>query len=102
MLDAHGIRLIELCKSTNLLIANGRLHHDNSICEYTFISHNGISVVDDLLINYNDFQYITNFKTLDPNELSDHNALFFWYRADTSDSTITCPKLHPRVIFSVG
>ena len=29
VLDAHGKRLTDLCKTTNLLIANGRLHNDN-------------------------------------------------------------------------
>ena len=37
VLDAHGKRLINLCKSTNLLIGNGRLHDDKNIEDFTFL-----------------------------------------------------------------
>ena len=77
VLDPYGTRLLDLCKTTGLLLANGRLHNDESIGEYTFISHRGTSVVDYLLLNYNDFKYINIFEIEPINDLSDHSAIHF-------------------------
>ena len=77
VLDSHGARLIELCKTTGLQIANGRLHADKSVGEYTYMSHNGMSVVDYLLACNNDFQYISAFEIMPPSSCSDHNAVYF-------------------------
>ena len=77
VLDAHESKLIELCIAANLFIANGRLHGDRSIGNYTFINNNGMSVVDYLILQKNDFSFISNFDILLPSDLSDHNALHF-------------------------
>ena len=52
VLDAHGRRLLLLCQSSGLLIANGRVSEDTNEGEYTFASGNGLSVVDYLLASY--------------------------------------------------
>ena len=39
----HGIKLLDLCIATGLRIVNGRLGNSNN---YTFLSHNGCSVID--------------------------------------------------------
>ena len=70
--DTRGRKLIEFCKSTNFLIGNGRLRDDMNIGEFTFINSNGRSVVDYLLLKYDDFQYINKFVIMPPNEYSDH------------------------------
>ena len=72
VIDAHGHKLLKLCKSTSLVIGNGRLHTDLNIGEYTFHSMNGSSTVDYLLLNIHDLQFISNFEILNPNEFSDH------------------------------
>ena len=77
VLDPNGRRLLELCKSTGLLIANGRLHTDNGIGEFTFCSRGGMSVVDYLLVNNNDMSYVNSFEIVDLNEFSDHSAVKF-------------------------
>ena len=79
VIDTNGRRLIDLCKSTGLIIANGRLHKDLQLGEYTYCSHGGMSVVDYLLFNYNDNKCITDFKVLDFNEFSDHAPLYFTF-----------------------
>jgi len=38
-IDAQCKRMLDLCISTGLLIANGRLHADKSANEFTFCSH---------------------------------------------------------------
>jgi len=74
VLDAHGKRLIQLCKSTNMLICNGRLCNDKH-GEYTFINNNGSSVVDYCILNKADFVYINDFNVQPPTDISDHSAL---------------------------
>ena len=77
VLDTHGKRIIDLCKSTNLLIGNGRLHSDSGIGEFTFINHNGMSTVDYILLEYNNFSLIKDFNIMPINEFSDHCAFHF-------------------------
>ena len=51
VLDNYGRRLLDLCKSTDLLIANGRLGDDKDIGEFTYVTSRGRSVVDYLLLS---------------------------------------------------
>jgi exonuclease III len=78
--NSNGIKLIDLCKSTSLRIANGRIFNTSN---YTFCSNNGCSVIDYLLMNERHFSLINDF-TIDPfNEWSDHAPLRF---------SLACPK----------
>ena len=77
VIDAYGQRLIRLCKSTDLLIANGRLLNDAGIGDFTFYNEKGCSVVDYLLLNQYDFNLIESFDILMPNEFSDHCSISF-------------------------
>lgn len=74
ILDTQGKRIIQLCKSSNLLICNGRLHNDTDGL-FTFTNINGNSTVDYLLMNINDFKHVTDFYVSLPTDLSDHNAI---------------------------
>jgi len=74
-IDAQAKRLLDLCISTGLLIANGRLHADKG--KFTFSSHVGGSTVDYLLLELDDFTTLCDFEVLDCNEFSDHAALTF-------------------------
>lgn len=76
VLDAHGRRLLLLCQTSGLLIANGRVHEDCNVGEHTFMSLNGMSTVDYLLANPLDLQCLSNFKILNFNEFSDHAPVF--------------------------
>ena len=49
VLDTYGQKLISLCKSTNIIIANGRYQMDKDIGQHTFCSHKGMSMVDYLI-----------------------------------------------------
>ena len=68
----NGLKLLDMCLSTGLLIANGRLHDDRNVGKYTFCSQNGQSVVDYFLLNPLDFDCISYFDVLNFNEYSDH------------------------------
>lgn len=64
---------MDTCISTGLVIANGRL-----LCgQFTYCSVKGKSTVDYLLLNYDDFETITNFKILELNEFSDRAPITF-------------------------
>ena len=71
VIDQAGSRLIDFCKTSSLLIDNGRLYYDAGIGEYTYHSMNGSSVVDYLLLDYNDLDCSTHFCILLPNSFSD-------------------------------
>ena len=77
VLDYYGRYLLELCQSTGLLIANGRIFGDQNSGKYTFCSHQGQSTVDYLSMNYCDFESLSHFDILDFNEFSDHAPLTF-------------------------
>jgi len=74
--NAHGLRLLDLCKATSMRIANGRLDGDLS-GSFTYMNTNGASVIDYLLIPEHDFNIIKDFKVKSFNEWSDHAPLFF-------------------------
>jgi len=76
-IDAQGKRLLDLCISTGLLIANGRLHADKNAGKFTFSSHRGESTVDYLLLELDDFSTLCDFEVLDFTEFSDHAAVTF-------------------------
>ena len=71
----YGRRLLDLCRLTGLVIANGRLGHDDQVGEYTYSSHQGQSTVDYLLFKPADMQYVRNFEILPFNEYSDQAGL---------------------------
>ena len=72
VLDKNGRKLLLLCQSGNLIIANGRLHSDRNIGEFTYCGHNGLRTVDYLLLNPNDASSLSDFNILLFNEFSDH------------------------------
>ena len=77
VIDSYGRRLPSFCKITDLIIANGRLGEDSNLRQYTFVSHNGCSVVDYLLCSFADSQRIKNFRILGCNKFSDHSPVYF-------------------------
>jgi len=72
--NSHGLKLIDLCISTSIRIANGRLHNDKTgAC--TFFNFNGSSLIDYLLLSEQAFKLISKFN-IDPLcEWSDHCSL---------------------------
>ena len=73
----YGIKLLDLCKSTGLRIVNGRLANTH---QYTFISHNGCSVIDYLLTCDNDLSQLNRFCIDSYTQWSDHAPLSFSLR----------------------
>lgn len=53
--------LLDVCKTTNILIVNGRLFHDRGVGQWT-CTYNGESTVDYFLLSIKNFRYLTDFK----------------------------------------
>ncbi len=54
--------LIELCKTTSMIIANGRLYNDLGMGDYTYHSPNGSSAVDYFLLQRADIIHVNDFE----------------------------------------
>ena len=75
-INAHGRKLLNLCKSTGHLIQNGR-NNPESTNVYTCYRHNGQSTVDYLLSKKEDAYLLKKF-TIHPRTVdSDHCAITF-------------------------
>ena len=77
-LHSHGVRLLEQCKSTSMRIVNGRVGNTD---QYTFLSHNGLSVIDYLLMHERFFSTINDYCIKPFSEWSNHALLpyiFHW------------------------
>lgn len=72
--NAQGAQLLDLCKSTSMKIGNGRLDDGQS---FTYYSRTGASVIDYILLKYETFNLVSNFKIMGFNEFSDHAPLQF-------------------------
>jgi hypothetical protein len=70
--NSHGIKLLDLCKSSNIRILNGRIGDSN---KYTYLSNNGTSVIDYVLCSEHNFSFISDFSIGSFNEWSDHAPL---------------------------
>ena len=71
-LNVRGRDLVDLCKSANLRICNGRTIGD--LCgDYTVIKARGRSVVDYTIVGKDFMKNIVHMKIGDPTYLSDHN-----------------------------
>jgi hypothetical protein len=90
IIDPYGRRLLEVCYSTGLIIGNGRLHNDKGIGKFTCCSQNGLSVVDYLLFNFEDFNLISDFDVLPFNEFSDHSPLYFCVTLKSAFRNLIC------------
>ena len=75
--NSHGLKLLDLCKSTSLRIANGRLGSDNGIGTFTYASRTGCSVIDYVILGQSDFCCMNDFKIHPFCEWSDHTPLSY-------------------------
>ena len=100
ILNNAGRRLIELCRSLNLIIMNGRYGKDINIGKKTC---KNASTVDYIIISHNFSEYVSDFEVLDFDpSLSDiHCAVYAAFKPDTlnsSDKNINEPviRLNPK------
>ena len=75
--NPRGIKMLDLCKSLSLRIANGRLGHDFNKGELTYFSQHSQSIIDYLVLKESDFSLIHDYCISDINSHSDHAPLYF-------------------------
>ena len=73
----YGMQLLDLCKSANLIILNGRVGSDKGVGEYTRMETTGNSVVDYVITTTNAYSLIDNFKIHSKLPDSDHRPIEF-------------------------
>ena len=99
-INNHGKRLLEICRSADLRILNGRVNGD-SLGRPTFHGRNGISVIDYAICDQDLFTHIANFIVKEPLCLSDHNPIVTWLNINTNfssrDTSFESDNLVPRV-----
>jgi hypothetical protein len=83
----YGRRLINLCKTTGLLIGNGRLGSDKGRGRFTCCTQRGKSVVDYVLLDRSSFDQVSSFEVLDFSEYSVHAPLTICLHANANVST---------------
>ena len=76
-MNRHGSRLIELCKTSNMFILNGRCGRDYGVGRYTRVNTMGSSVIDYVLCTAKVHQRITEFQVGNKMPESDHNPVTF-------------------------
>ena len=98
-INNHGKQLINVCKSSDIRILNGRTKGD-SLGRATFHGTNGISVVDYVICDQELFQKTNYFIVKPPTYLSDHSQIVTWIdidqiadKPDTSSCNIELTKL---------
>ena len=96
VIDSSGRRLLLLCQMSYLIIANGRFHQDKEKRSYTYCSHNGLSIVDYLLLNPNDIPFVTDFAILEFNEFSDHAPVYFTLQSKSFQPKQARPEIHEK------
>ena len=75
--NTSGELLLELCKHTGLIIANGRIYQDKHRGSFTYYNRNGKSVIDYMLFDQNCYNIITNFAVAPKLVESDHCPIEF-------------------------
>jgi len=91
-INNHGKRLLEICRSTDLRILNGRVSGD-SLGRVTFHGKAGISVVDYAICDQTLFSHILNFIVKEPTYLSDHSTDTDIRNQDSSPESDTLTRL---------
>ena len=82
-LNNHGKRLLEICRSADLRILNGRVSGDSS-GRATFHERNGTSVVDYAICDENIFPTVARFVVKEPSFFSDHSPVITWLNIETN------------------
>lgn len=73
-MNSFGRKLLEYCRTTQLLILNGR-HSGDKDGKFTFFSNRGMSVNDYCIVSNSMWSLINNFRVDNFNEFSDHAPL---------------------------
>ena len=85
-LNAHGKKLLDICKLFDLKILNGRTSGD-SLGKVTYHGKNGVSTVDYVITDQNLFRRVQYFVIDKPVFLSDHSPISTWLQMPVLSTT---------------
>ena len=85
--NKYGDLLIDLCKSVNMRIVNGRFGTDKKLGKITCFTHNGESTVDYLITEHENFSLLSEFRIYDFNMFSNHAPLLFNFKINSISNT---------------
>ena len=85
--NSHGDNLLNLCKTFDLTILNGRVKGD-SLGQITYHGAKGVSTVDYIITNQQFFPNINYFIVNQPTPLSDHSPISAWTHLTKSHLTL--------------
>ena len=83
-INSNGKELLQICKSLNLNILNGRKSGD-TLGKPTYYNYKGFSVVDYFITDQDCFHEIESFVVKAPNYLSDHSQIVTWLAISKSN-----------------
>ena len=63
-INTKGRLLKDLCKTTEMVLINGRLN-DRNLGDYTCIMHNGESAINYFIVDYDDFDDVSEISVLE-------------------------------------
>ena len=95
--NTYGKLLLELCKNTGLIIANGRIYQDKHRCSFTYYNRNGKSVIDYMLFDPNCYNLITDFEVAPKLVESDHCPIEFGPEIEPPSNTHISVKYYDHV-----
>ena len=100
-INEHGKSLLEICKTCDLRIVNGRTSGD-SFGRITCRSPKGISTVDYFIVSHEMLNLIGNFLVKEPTIFSDHSQLICWlnlFLPISAESRLINQKLRSSIRF---
>ena len=95
--NTYGKLLLELCKNTGLIIANGRLYQDKHRGSFKFFNRNGSSVIDYMLFEPNCLSMINTFAIIPKLVESDHCLIEFSLKVQSFCNTNKSIKAYDHV-----
>ena len=107
LVNDHGTFLLEMCKSLDLRISNGRCKGD-TFGQITFHGNQGISTVDYVIVSHDVLQHSQNLIVHHPSPFSDHSQIICQIKIRATnafkrnnESTVDVFDL-PRQLIQVG
>jgi hypothetical protein len=97
-LNDHGKILLEICKSLDIRILNGRCKGD-SFGKITFHGQQGISTIDYMIVSHELLYRFQNFVIRQPSPYSDHSQLVGWIKINKT--TIKSPANNSQELFNL-
>ena len=96
--NASGEKLLDLCKSSNLMICNGRMFNGADVGHFTFMSEKGCSLIDYALVTPNLVSQISGFSVRELFHNSPHSPIELSIRVNYQVMDKSKPKEYVKTL----